>query len=256
MASREPTFPFFDESFPFFHALDETNVEAYFALSNFYDRNSLNEQAKRYGGTNVDIKRTDGVFFEFKAFPSPAKPLFVVKKWVRKRGQAELMRVYFIVQGVIYPAPVSLYRLLSSQMHNSHFFFGQAVQLIQEDVYLNANSGYMSRSDVTQDMYAPSEVEGKGEEESSMLSSGLGSSQGFFEEVASRSGTNPMVQSLLKEHGSKAKQQQVGLMVSEKKKKEEEEKGEEKGEEKEEEEEGKEDKEEKGEEPKRKRQRT
>ena len=111
--------PFFDPGFLQFRALDEATVETYFALSDFYDKNCLNEQAKRYGGANIDINHSNGVFYKFNTFPaSPQQPqpLFVIKKWRRDQNGVELMRVYYIVQGMIYPAPISLHRLLSSQV--------------------------------------------------------------------------------------------------------------------------------------------
>ena len=125
---EEPSNPFFDPVFLQYYPLSAETVETYFARSDFYDKKCLNEQMKTHRGANNDIRSRKGVFYEFISPSNPnqqSQPLFVIKKWFIDRDSTELLRVYYIVQGYIYPAPISLHRLLSSQVFlcaNEYFF--------------------------------------------------------------------------------------------------------------------------------------
>ncbi|KAJ3160934.1 hypothetical protein HDU86_008296 [Geranomyces michiganensis] len=107
------------------HGLNEHSIMHYFALSQFYDRSSLNEQIAMQARFNqleaasLDKRQMTGIDYEL-AFASLAPPsLFIITKSMRRSPtHTDLLSAYYIIEGTVYQAP-DCNALVSNRVLNS-----------------------------------------------------------------------------------------------------------------------------------------
>eukprot|EP00736_Rhodelphis_marinus_P007576 Rmarinus@m.25260 len=90
--------------------LHRETVLDYFSLSPFYDRSSINEQARMSNLLATQIAGMEGIRFVLHAAREETPSLFVIRK-IFQSGQAvetapqNLISSYYVLNGIIYQAP-------------------------------------------------------------------------------------------------------------------------------------------------------
>ncbi|KAJ3172271.1 Mediator of RNA polymerase II transcription subunit 6 [Geranomyces variabilis] len=135
------------------HGLNEHSIMPYFALSQFYDRSSLNEQIAMQARFNqleaatLDKRQMTGIDYEL-AFASLAPPsLFIITKSMRRSPtHTDLLGAYYIIEGTIYQAP-DCNALVSNRVLNSLHFVQKAFADLQNAARYQPAVGHFWESD-------------------------------------------------------------------------------------------------------------
>ncbi|KAJ3154016.1 Mediator of RNA polymerase II transcription subunit 6 [Geranomyces variabilis] len=135
------------------HGLNEHSIIPYFALSQFYDRSSLNEQIAMQARFNqleaasLDKRQMTGIDYEL-AFASLAPPsLFIITKSMRRSPtHTDLLGAYYIIEGTIYQAP-DCNSLVSNRVLNSLHHMQKAFADLQDEARYQPAIGHFWESD-------------------------------------------------------------------------------------------------------------
>ncbi|KAK2079911.1 hypothetical protein QBZ16_002306 [Prototheca wickerhamii] len=115
--------------------LSPLNVLDYFALSPFYDRTCLNEQAKLKGLTPKQLAiLAPGIEYALRDAQPPH--LFVISRQHRPSPAAPetLQAFFYVLDGTVYQAP-SLYTAISSRSQRCRFSLQAAFAAMQQDLH-------------------------------------------------------------------------------------------------------------------------
>ncbi|KAI8919929.1 MED6 mediator sub complex component-domain-containing protein [Powellomyces hirtus] len=114
-----------DTAFIQAHGLNEHSVMPYFALSQFYDKSSINEQISMQARFNqleasqLDKRQMTGLDYELVYAVMTSPSLFIITKSMRRSPtQADVVAAYYVIEGTIYQAP-DLHTLTSNRILNS-----------------------------------------------------------------------------------------------------------------------------------------
>ncbi|KAI9201892.1 MED6 mediator sub complex component-domain-containing protein [Polychytrium aggregatum] len=128
--------------------LHEHNALDYFALSQFYDKKSINEEIimqsrfNQLQANQLNRKAMKGIEYELGYF-SYQPSLFIIRKLYRTdERNAALIGLYYIIEGTIYQAP-DLATLLSNHMITSLHHVQKAFDEAVTSVRYHPSHGYM-----------------------------------------------------------------------------------------------------------------
>ncbi|KND04822.1 uncharacterized protein SPPG_00525 [Spizellomyces punctatus DAOM BR117] len=115
-----------DPAFLQHFGLGEHNVMDYFALSEFYDKSSINEQLRMQARFNelqtsqLDKRQMTGIDYELLyAIVNVQPSLFVITKGMRRSpNNVDLLAAYYILDGTVYQTP-DLHTLVSNRILTS-----------------------------------------------------------------------------------------------------------------------------------------
>ncbi|KAJ3072425.1 Mediator of RNA polymerase II transcription subunit 6, partial [Quaeritorhiza haematococci] len=139
---------FKDTNFLQMFGLWEHNVLDYFALSQFYDKSSLNEQIKMQARFNelqanmLDRRRMVGLEYDLWYFTYQPSLFVIRKKYRSSPTKVDLIGIYYIIEGTIYQAP-DLYTLLSNRILTSLHFVEKAFVEAREEARFHPAQGYL-----------------------------------------------------------------------------------------------------------------
>lgn len=113
--------------------LSRENILEYFSMSPFYDSQSNNEAIRAQGVSAIHLKGMKGL--EFEVEPTQDEPkLFVIKKQKRSSPtSADILEVYYVLDGTIYQSP-SLLDILNVRYSDICHYLHQAFQVALDDL--------------------------------------------------------------------------------------------------------------------------
>jgi mediator of RNA polymerase II transcription subunit 6 len=131
---------FIDEAYICTFGLSPENILDYFALSLFYDHTSNNQAIRTQGAPMTELLKMTGV--EYVSEPTKMEPaLFVIKKQNRiSPSSAEVLEMYYVLQGVIYQSP-SILDCLSTRIAKSTLYLDRATTAMMAIQRFDANKG-------------------------------------------------------------------------------------------------------------------
>ena len=141
---------------PWLHAfgLSRENVLEYFALSMFYDPKSNNQALRTQGAPISALLQMTGIEYALDEQAIPAvrgqlhlaesAALFVIKKQNRySPHKADLIEVYYVLNGVIYLAP-SLMDIVRSRVLKSTVYLKRAMTDLMSEDHYTAAAGHIT----------------------------------------------------------------------------------------------------------------
>ena len=129
---------FVDEAWLHAFGLSEENALDYFALSMFYDYTSNNQAIRTQGSSVSQLLNMTGLEFALEVSPQDP-PVYIVKKQNRVSPRiANVLEVYYIINGVIYQSP-SLMDVMSTRLLKTALYLDNAMSVMaSEHSYANS----------------------------------------------------------------------------------------------------------------------
>ncbi|KAJ3258257.1 hypothetical protein HK103_003738 [Boothiomyces macroporosus] len=143
---------FKDTAFLQAFGLHELNIIEYFSKSQFYDVSCIDEQLKmqaRFNDlqvTQLDHTKMTGIKYDLWYFTYQPSYFVIKKSQIYSETRAELLAIYYVIEGTIYQAP-SLSSVLTNRTMTSLFYLNKAFDVGTENSRFHPLQGYRWLSD-------------------------------------------------------------------------------------------------------------
>lgn len=134
---------FVDEAWLHAFGLSAENALDYFALSMFYDYTSNNQAIRTQGSSVSQLLNMTGLEFALEV-PPQEPPVYIVKKQNRVSTRiANVLEVFYIINGVIYQSP-SLMDVMSTRLMKTTHYLDKALSVMAAEHTYSNKSGHVT----------------------------------------------------------------------------------------------------------------